>query len=244
MEWTVIDYVLIALIFVWTGFVRTGLGFGGAALGLPLLLLLGASPVYWLPIIGIHLLFFTSFTFRKSFNNVDWDYLKKSLFWILPTTFLGVFGLISLPDKVMIIFVYSITLFYAIIWVLNKKITSHSHFIDKFLLLLGGYVAGTSLTGAPLLVSVYMRHIDKAQLRNTLFILWFILVSIKMSTFVMLGVAISWQLSLMLLPVAMIGHLVGLKVHARVSANDELFKKTIGSVLIFVSGFGLLDVLL
>lgn len=244
MEWTVAEYFLMALIFVWTGFVRTGLGFGGAALGLPLLLLLGASPVYWLPIIGIHLLFFTSFTFRKSFNNVDWDYLKKSLFWILPTTFLGVFGLISLPDKVMIIFVYSITLFYAIIWVLNKKITSHSHFIDKFLLLLGGYVAGTSLTGAPLLVSVYMRHIDKAKLRNTLFVLWFILVSIKMSTFVMLGVAISWQLSLLLLPVAMIGHLVGLKLHTIVSANDARFKKTIGFVLIFISGFGLLDVLL
>lgn len=243
MEWTIEQYVLIALIFVWTGFVRTGLGFGGAALGLPLMLLLGASPVYWLPIIGIHLLFFTSLTLRKSLNNVDWGYLKKSLFWILPTTFLGVFGLISLPDKVMIIFVYSITLFYAIIWVLNKKITSHSHFIDKFLLLLGGYVAGTSLTGAPLIVSVFMRHINKTQLRDTLFVLWFILVGIKMSTFVILGIAIYWQLSLMLLPVATIGHIIGLKLHTKISENDEQFKKIIGFVLIFISGFGLLALL-
>jgi uncharacterized membrane protein YfcA len=36
--------ILIGLIFVWTGFVRTGLGFGGAALGLPLMLLVGGSP--------------------------------------------------------------------------------------------------------------------------------------------------------------------------------------------------------
>jgi hypothetical protein len=40
---------LVSLIFMWAGFVRTGLGFGGAALGLPLMLLVGASPVYWLP---------------------------------------------------------------------------------------------------------------------------------------------------------------------------------------------------
>jgi uncharacterized membrane protein YfcA len=244
MEWTNTEYILIALIFVWTGFVRTGLGFGGAALGLPLMLLLGASPVYWLPIIGIHLLFFTILTLRKSLDNVDWFYLKKALIWILPTTLLGVFGLISLPDKMMVIFVYSITLFYAFIWVLDKKITSHSHIVDKFLLALGGYVAGTSLTGAPLIVSVFMRHINKTQLRNTLFVLWFILVSIKMSTFVMLGVAISWQLSLMLLPIATIGHLIGLRLHTKIVANDTQFKKIIGFVLIFISSFGLLKVLL
>jgi uncharacterized membrane protein YfcA len=244
MEWTNTEYILIALIFVWTGFVRTGLGFGGAALGLPLMLLLGASPVYWLPIIGIHLLFFTSLTLRKSLHNVDWLYLKKSLVWILPTTLLGVFGLVSLPDKVMVVFVYSVTLFYAFIWVLDKQITSHSSMVDKFLLLLGGYVAGTSLTGAPLLVSVFMRHITKEKLRNTLFVLWFILVSIKMSTFVILGVTIFWQFSLMLIPTAMVGHLIGLKLHTKIIANDTQFKKITGFMLIFISSFGLLKIFL
>ncbi len=32
------QYVLIALIFVWSGFIRSGLGFGGAVMSLPLLL--------------------------------------------------------------------------------------------------------------------------------------------------------------------------------------------------------------
>jgi hypothetical protein len=57
------ELILVGLIFLWAGFVRTGLGFGGAALGLPLMLLVGATPVYWLPIIGIHLLFFSSTDF-------------------------------------------------------------------------------------------------------------------------------------------------------------------------------------
>jgi hypothetical protein len=65
------ELVLVGLIFLWAGFVRTGLGFGGAALGLPLMLLVGATPVYWLPIIGIHLLFFSSLTLVKSLKKVE-----------------------------------------------------------------------------------------------------------------------------------------------------------------------------
>ena len=58
MTFTSLELVLIAFIFTWIGFVRTGLGFGGAILGLPILMLIGGSPIDWLPIIGIHLLFF------------------------------------------------------------------------------------------------------------------------------------------------------------------------------------------
>ncbi|HAP45058.1 MAG TPA: permease, partial [Gammaproteobacteria bacterium] len=148
------ELVLVGLIFLWAGFVRTGLGFGGAALGLPLMLLVGATPVYWLPIIGIHLLFFSSLTLVKSLKKVDWPYLKRSLLWIIPPTLVGVAGLLSLPDDVIVVFIYSITIFYAITWIFNTKITSHSPWVDKLLLILGGYVAGTSLTGAPLIVAV------------------------------------------------------------------------------------------
>ena len=222
--------ILTALIFLWAGFVRTGLGFGGAAMGLPLMLLLGGSPLYWLPMIGIHLLFFSSLTLSKSIAKVDWAYLRHSLKWIIPPTLLGVAGLISLPDKVVVIFIYSITIFYSLTWVFNQKITSHKAWVDKFLLVVGGYVAGTSLTGAPLIVAVYMRHVAKEFLRNTLFVLWFILVSIKMATFVALGVEIDWQFSLMLIPIAAVGHVIGLRFHDRIIANDQLFKKWIGSV--------------
>jgi uncharacterized membrane protein YfcA len=183
-------------------------------------------------------------TLYKSIKKVDWAYLKQSLIWIIPPTLVGVFGLIALPDKVMIIFVYSITIFYAVIWVFNQKITSHQPWVDKFLLILGGYVAGTSLTGAPLIVAVYMRYVAKEYLRNTLFVLWLILVGIKMSTFVAFGVVIDWQLSLLLIPVATIGHLIGLKLHDKIIQNDALFKRWVGAVLLLISSFGLLKVIL
>lgn len=244
MTFAITELILIGLIFLWAGFVRTGLGFGGAALGLPLMLLMGGSPVYWLPIIGIHLLFFSSLTLFKSIKKVDWRYLKHSLLWIIPPTLVGVTGLLSLPDTVVVVFIYAITIFYAITWIFDQKITSHKPWVDKLLLILGGYVAGTSLTGAPLIVAVYMRYVTKEYLRNTLFVLWFILVSIKMAMFVLMDVTIDWQFSLALIPVAAIGHVIGIRAHQKIIENNQVFKKWVGSALLLISSFGLLKVIL
>ena len=90
MNLTPLEIAIIGLIFTWIGFVRTGLGFGGAVLGLPILMLVGGSPIDWLPIIGIHLLFFSSITLSNSLKQVDWPYLKKSLPWIIPAQIMGV----------------------------------------------------------------------------------------------------------------------------------------------------------
>lgn len=232
--------LLIGLIFVWTGFVRTGLGFGGAALGLPLMLFIDDRPLLWLPIIGAHLLFFSGLTLRTRLDNVDWAYLRRSSTFIIPAALVGVFGLLNLPNDWLLIFIYSVTLFYAFIWVMNWSIHSRHDWVDKLLLILGGYVAGTSLTGAPLMVAVYMRNVAKEQLRNTLFVLWFILVAIKMSTFAALGVEMNLLTALMLLPVAAIGHVLGLKAHDAIIRNDAHFKRWTGVGLMIVSGLGLL----
>ena len=243
-DFTTTELGLISLIFIWTGFVRSGLGFGGAALGLPLMLFIYDQPVFWLPIIGLHLLFFTSLTLRTRLNNVDWLYLKKSSIYIIPPALIGVFGLITLPNNWLIIFIYSVTLFYAVLWFLNMSIHSNNDWLDRFLLSMGGYVAGTSLTGAPLMVAVYMRNVAAEQLRNTLFVLWFILVSIKMTTFKALGVEIHLLTAAMLLPIAAIGHFIGIKVHDLILENDQRFKQVIGGVLLVISVIGLSQVTL
>ncbi|MDC1046854.1 sulfite exporter TauE/SafE family protein [Candidatus Pseudothioglobus singularis] len=239
MVFTPVDIVIISLIFIWIGFVRTGLGFGGAVLGLPLLMLVGGSPIDWLPIIGIHLLFFSGIALAGSLKKVDWSYLKQSLPWILPAKIIGVIGLISLPPTVMTVIVYSITSFYALTWIMNFQIASREGWGSRLLLMLGGYISGTSLNGAPLLVAVYMQNVDVKRLRNTLFVLWFLLVTIKMGAFLMVNVYINWKFSLMLIPVAGLGHYVGLKVHDRIIENDTQFKKWMGSVLIIICIAGL-----
>lgn len=232
--------IAIALLFVWTGFVRTGLGFGGAALGLPLLLFIDNHPLLWLPIIGIHLLFFSGLTLRTRLQNVDWAYLRHSSFYIMPAAIAGVFGLVHLPVMWLNMLIYSISLFYGFIWVLNRTIASRYDWTDKMLLAFGGYVAGTSLTGAPLMVAVYMRNVSREKLRDTLFVLWFILVSIKMITYVALSVDLHWMAALALLPIAAIGHYLGLRSHEAITRNDVAFKRWVGGGLVLVSALGLL----
>lgn len=240
LHFDLIQTLLIGLIFVWTGFVRTGLGFGGAALGLPLMLFIDDRPLLWLPIIGAHLLFFSGLTLRTRLDNVDWAYLRRSSVFIVPAALVGVFGLLNLPNTWLLVFIYSITLFYAVIWTLDWSIHSRHDWVDKLLLVLGGYVAGTSLTGAPLMVAVYMRNVAKERLRDTLFVLWFILVAIKMSTFAALGVELNLLTALTLLPVAAVGHVLGLKAHDAIIRNDAHFKRWTGVGLMIVSGLGLL----
>ncbi|MFA6902626.1 MAG: TSUP family transporter [Gallionellaceae bacterium] len=240
-EFSLYQVVAIAMLFVWTGFVRTGLGFGGAALGLPLLLFVSNQPLFWLPIISVHLLFFSGLTLFTRLNNVDWRYLRHASLFIVPPAIIGVFGLINLPALWLNIFIYSVTLFYGVIWFLNYVIESHHNWVDKLLLVLGGYIAGTSLTGAPLMVAVFMRKVRKEQLRDTLFVLWFVLVGIKMSTFMMLSVELHFLLALSLLPIAAVGHYLGLKAHDSISKNDIAFKRWMGGGVVVISVLGLWD---
>ena len=239
LDFSLQQSLVVALLFVWAGFVRTGLGFGGAALGLPLMLFVHNDPRLWLPIISVHLLFFSGLTLRTRLHNVDWRYLRRSSAYIIPPAIAGVFGLLNLPILWLNFFIYAITLFYGMMWLFNRAITSSRQWVDKVLLVLGGYIAGTSLTGAPLMVAVYMRNVSKDKLRDTLFVLWFILVSIKMATFIAFSVNLHFVTALMLLPVAAVGHVIGLKAHAAIMRNDLFFKRWIGGGLVVVSSLGL-----
>lgn len=233
------DIIYTALIFIWTGFVRSGLGFGGAALGLPLMLFVHDQPLFWLPVIGFHLLFFSGLTLRTRIRQVDWQYLKMSNIYILPAALAGVFGLLNLPNEWLLIFIYSVALIYSVMWLADFNIQSNNDWLDKLLLVTGGYIAGTSLTGAPLMVAVYMRNVSQELLRNTLFVLWFTLVTIKMMTFYILGVDLHFLSALLLIPVATIGHVIGLKTHEMILRNDKVFKRSVGSMLMLIAILGL-----
>ncbi len=233
--------ILIALIFVWTGFVRAGIGFGGAALGLPLLLLVDDEPLIFLPVIGAHLLFFTIITLISRKQNINWPVVYRVMAIIFLPKIAGLIGLFNFPNYWLVIAVFSITLFYGTIWVFNYKIKSQSKLVDVILLVLGGYVSGTSLTGAPLIAAVVSRYVNKIELRETLFLLWILLVSMKMTAFVIYDVDLQWQLSLFLLPFAGLGHYVGLKMHDYlVKTDSSTFHRFLGLSLIVVSLAGLL----
>lgn len=244
------QYVLIGLTFVWSGFVRSGLGFGGAVLALPFLLLIVDEPLVFLPIISIHLLIFSSLIALRGYRsqrergeqggNIDWHYLWRSLKIMIVPKLVGVFGLLTLPGGIMSSIIFVIVIVYAIGYVTNRPFRSKSPLFDNIFLALGGYVSGTSLIGAPLIVAVYANHVAKHQLRDTLFVLWFILVAIKMTSFIIAGVDLQLINQLWLFPCAWMGHLLGERFHRYIVATESPhFFRLLGGVLIVVSVFGL-----
>ena len=96
-ELSILQFLIVGLIFVWSGFVRSGLGFGGAVLSLPFLLLVHNNPLTFLPIISIQLLIFSAITVihnlskfapehqqiigekGERLSTVNWGYLKHAL---------------------------------------------------------------------------------------------------------------------------------------------------------------------
>lgn len=247
------QYVFIGLIFAWSGFVRTSLGFGGAVLSLPFLLLVSNEPLVFLPIIAVQLLLFSSWIAwqghrevktagKPGESNIDWAYLIKALKIMIVPKLIGVVGLLTLPARTMTTIIFIIVLIYALSYVLNRPFRSQNKYVDYVLLGLGGYVSGTSLIGAPLIVAVFASHVARHQLRDTLFVLWFILVVIKMVSFIIAGVDLQLEHHLWLLPCAFVGHLLGERVHRYMMAgNTALFFRVLGGVLILVSVVGLIS---
>ncbi|MGM0783789.1 MAG: TSUP family transporter [Pseudomonadota bacterium] len=250
------QYLLIGLIFVWSGFVRTSLGFGGAVLSLPFLLLVHDRPLVFLPLIAVHLLIFSSWIAWRGHrqlvedsggkapaeSNIDWRYLHKAMKVMIVPKLIGVVGLLTLPSHVMTSIIFAIVIVYAIGYVLDKPFRSNNRYVDAVLLALGGYVSGTSLIGAPLIVAVFATHVAAHQLRDTLFVLWFILVLIKMVSFVIAGVDLQLVHHLWLLPCALMGHLLGEQAHRyMIASRTNLYFRVLGGVLILVSVVGLLS---
>ncbi len=232
-----------AVIFIWSGFVRAGLGFGGAVLALPLLLMVDDDPLFWLPMVSMHLLLFSAITLRSRMGHVDWDTLRRSLPWVLPGKLIGVFGLLSLPNRWLVLIVYAITAFYAIQWITDLRIRSRSRWTDRLLLFGGGYFSGTSLSGAPLIVGVYAHEVERNSLRNTLFVLWILLVSIKLATFAWFDIDLQLVGMLLLFPVAAVGHLLGMRAHDYLLDKDRLFKAVIGGAMAVIAAIGFARVL-
>jgi len=234
----------IGLIFVWGSLVRSGIGFGGAAVAMPLLLLIVDSPLIVMPVIAVQLLIFAGITTVTRLGSVDWGYIGRSFIIILPFKIIGLVGLLNLPGSVLSIAVFVLTGAYGASYLLGVSFRSNSAWLDRVLLALGGYASGTSLIGAPLLVAVYVRHVASERLRETLFVLWMLLASMKLATFLATGVNMQWQAQLWLLPCAAVGHVLGIKVHRHLlRAQGGSFMRVMGAALLGVSLVGLVRVI-
>lgn len=244
------EYVAIGLLFVWSGFVRSGLGFGGAVLTLPFLLLIREEPLLFLALISVHLLFFSALTVWQAHRGesggsteggtVNWAFLRYALPLMIVPKIIGIAGVITLPGTVMSGFIYCLVTLYAASYLFDKPFRSGGPTFDAVILLIGGYVSGASLIAAPLVVPIAASRVPREQLRDTLFVLWFILVGLKLLAFIATGVDLHLKEHLWLLPCATVGHVIGLRFHRySLRADARVFYRYLGAALMTVSLIGL-----
>jgi uncharacterized membrane protein YfcA len=258
VEFELYQYILIAIVFIWSGFVRSGLGFGGALFTIPFLLLIHDDPLYFLPIISLHLLFFASLTFIGSGKSkplmrghhdleaprVNWNFVRFTLGIMIIPKLAGVIGLIVLPTKIMNIVIFFMITAYSITYILGQPLKSSSRWLDVIFLIIGGYISGTSLIGGPMVIAVALRHIKTTDFRHTLFVVWGVLVSIKLIAFAWAGINFNLLATLWLLPFAGIGHIIGHRLHNRLLIQDAThFYQVIGWVLLCTACTGLYQLL-
>lgn len=242
---------------------RSGLGFGGAVLTLPFLLLILNAPLVFLPIISVHMLVFSALTLiharirhqrakasvvsgaaapEEPTDTVNWGFLRFAFPIMFVPKVIGVIGVIALPANLTSLLIFIIVGVYATSYLLNRPLHGRGGWTDVLLLAIGGYVSGTSLIAAPLVVPVAASRMERYQLRDTLFVLWFILVAIKLVAFVYGGVDLQLRHHLWLLPCAGVGHLLGLRFHRySLRAGASVFLRYVGAGLLLVSTVGLVN---
>jgi hypothetical protein len=85
------------------------------------------------------------------------------------------------------------------------------------------------------------QYVSRYQLRDTLFVLWFILVVIKLAAFIWAGVDLQLQHQLWLLPAAAVGHILGLRFHeVLLNTQATRFYRGLGVLLLLTSSIGVL----
>ena len=240
MELTPLSILVLLIAFWWSGFVRAGLGFGGAGLMYPIAFLVVDSVIFIVPIVGVHLLIFTSITLAKGgYKKVDWSTTFRLLLILLPAKIIGVFGLLQMPDFWLLMTVYAILIVYSIGYIFNIK-TKPRPWLNGPILLFGGYVSGLSLSGAPLVAAVALQYLKKEQARESMYVLWIVMVVIKLSTLMAYDIDMQWEYHLWLLPVAFIGNYMGLKLHDKIQEmQGEIFYRWMGIALLTLSLTGL-----
>ena len=115
-------------------------------------------------------------------TTVNWPFVRYTLLIMIVPKLAGVIGLLMLPTDLMNIIIFTLITGYALTYIFDKPLQSNSRTVDVILLAAAAYISGTSLIGGPLVIAVALRHIKPHEFRNTLFMVWWILVSIKLNS--------------------------------------------------------------
>ena len=232
---------VLMLVFTWSGFVRAGLGFGGTALALPFALVVVESAQVVVPLLLVQLCVFSVMNTWRRFDNIDLRYVGYLTALLVLPVLAGVFTLINLPDQGLITLVYLCVLGFAIQYIAQFEFKIASKAVDLFLLMLGGYVLGSTTAGGPPIVAVSMRYVARDKVRDTLLGLWSLFSVMNLIVLFQADVDLQWRSQLWLLPATVVGHVIGERFHRQLlTMQTAVFYRVLGGALLVVTVIGLI----
>ena len=238
---SVVQMGMLLVVFIWSGFVRAGLGFGGTALALPFALVVVESAQVVVPLLLVQLFVFSVVNTWRRFDNIDWRYVGYLTAVLVLPVLAGVFTLINLPNHLFLMLVYVGVLGVAIQYIVQVELKSTSKAVDLLLLMVGGYVLGSTTAGGPPIVAVSMRYVARDQVRDTLLGLWSLASAMNLVVLFQAEVDLQWRSQLWLLPATVVGHLIGERFHRQLlTMHTAVFYRVLGAALFIVTVMGLI----
>ena len=232
--------IVLIIGFAWSGFVRAGLGFGGAGLMYPIALLVVDSVLFLVPLVCVQVLVFSIGTLIRDHRLINWRVLRWLMAVLVVPFFVGVLGLVTLPEFAVLMMVYTVITIYALGYIFRIESATPRAWVELPALLVGGYVSGLSLAGAPLIAAVVGKRLQRHEFRATLFVLWPTLVVIKLATLVSFGVDLQLQHQAWLLPSALVGHVLGMRAHDYLlTRKTDSFYTWLGVGLLLICAVGI-----
>lgn len=235
-----LDFVIAGCIVLSAMVIRGFTGFGGALLMVPLLALVWDIRLVIVIVAVIQLITGSMLAFmgRKAVNRAK---LIPVLAWSIAGLAGGSLLLANLPVAWIARILGVVTIVIGVVSLTRRvAVPVQAGRSGGVLTPVAGLIAGTLHglvgTSGPVVVPYFQRALPTPQqMRSTLLAYFIVLEYVRMGSYIQLGVASvdAFRRGLILVPVAIIGSLVGSRLHMQVS--DEVFRVAV-SVLLIISG--------
>jgi len=238
--------VLFGLLVVVTQFIEAITGFGSTVMALPFAITLTDVTVA-VPVLSFHTWLFAAWVLVVDFKKIQWRQYFTVILFVLLGMPLGMWAFDVLPETALklalAVFMIAVSINGMVRCFYPSSVKAEESPLHGWkriclygLLFLGGIIHGAFATGGPLLI-IYVTLVikEKGDFRATMCAVWFSLNSIILTRFLITEAftAEVIRLSLLTLPFLLVGVLLGVWAHKRIS-NRHFIR--IVYVVLFLSG--------
>jgi uncharacterized membrane protein YfcA len=238
----IIIFILIALLGI---LVQSCVGFAGALLSVPLLIIF-FSPKFIIPIYSLLTLIINVFLVFESKKHIEWNKIKILSIGGFIGIPIGVYFLANFPYSALKIAVNIIMLVFGVFLFMKINIPLKENKVTQYIVgLLSGFLGGSiSTSGPPVVIYGLSIKWKKDAFRATILVYFLIMSAVSNAYYLFLGMFNYNNMKIVLyaLVPCLLMSLIGIKI--KNNANENIFRKIVVLVVFIVAIIGIVKVFL